>query len=165
MNPGMEKLAGSIVFTGIGIVIALFGYTTYKTGVESTDWPTVDGVIIRSEIEQQTVTTEKDGKKKTEVKSHPKIAYQYQVGGQEYKGTKISFLSSSGNANQIVSQYPKGKTVRVYYNPDKLKQAVLVPGNSGLNFVPFIFAGVFITLGLGLAIRLRKQTAALGNRG
>jgi len=165
MNPGMEKLAGSIVFTGIGIVIALFGYTTYKTGVESTDWPTVDGVIIRSEIEQQTVTTEKDGKKKTEVKSYPKIAYQYQVGGQEYKGTKISFLSSSGNANQIVSQYPKGKTVRVYYNPDKLKQAVLVPGNSDLNFVPFIFAGVFIMLGLGLATKLRKQTAALGNRG
>ena len=165
MNPGMEKLAGSIVFTGIGIVIALFGYTTYKTGVESTDWPTVDGVIIRSEIEQQTVTTEKDGKKKTEVKSYPKIAYQYQVGGQEYKGTKISFLSSSGNANQIVSQYPKGKTVRVYYNPDKLKQAVLVPGNSDLNLVPFIFASVFITLGLRLATRLRKQTAALGNRG
>ena len=109
-------------------------------------------------------TTEKDGKKKTEVKSYPKIVYQYQVDGQKYESTRISFFSSSGNASQMVSRYPKGKTVRVYYNPDKFKQAVLVPGNSSLNFVPFIFAAVFIMLGLGMATMLRRQTAALGNQ-
>ena len=64
----------------------------------------------------------------------------------------------------MVSRYPRGKTVRVYYNPDKFKQAVLVPGNTSLNFVPFIFAAVFIMLGLGMATMLRKQTTALGTR-
>ena len=162
MNPSMEKLSGAIVFTGIGIVIALFTYSAYKTSLESKDWPTVDGVIIKSEVEQQTSTSGEGANKKTTVKSYPKIAYQYQISGQPYEGTKISFSSSSGNANQIVSRYPKGKTVRVFYNPAKPKQAVLVPGNSGLNYVPFIFAGVFILLGVGMATRLRKQTAALG---
>ena len=163
MNPGMEKLAGSVLFICAGIGVALYSYNGYKTGVESKDWPTVDGMIIKSEIEQQTVTTEKDGKKKTEVTSYPKIAYQYRIDGQNYECKKISFLSTSGSANQIVSKYPKGKTVRVYYNPDKPKQAVLVPGHPGLNVVSFFFAGVFIFLGVGIALSQRKKTTALGN--
>ena len=75
-----------------------------------------------------------------------------------------ALISTSGNAGQVVSRYPKGKTVRVYYNPDKFKQAVLVPGNTSLNFVPFIFAAVFIMLGLGMVTMLRRQTAALGDQ-
>jgi hypothetical protein len=161
MTPSLEKLAGAVLFTGIGIGIAFFTYNGYKTGVESKHWPTVDGVIIKSKIEQRTTTTGDGANKKTEVNSYPEIAYQYRINGQNYECTKISFFPSTGNAKQIVSRYPEGKTVRVYYNPDKLKQAVLVPGNSSLNVVPFIFAGVFILLGVGSAIRLRKQTAAL----
>ena len=165
MSSAMEKLAGSIIFIGIGIVIALFSYSAYKTSVESNSWPTIDGVIITSQIEQQTSTSGEGANKKTTVKSVPKIAYQYQVGGQLYKNTKISFLSSSGNASRIVDQYPEGKTVRVYYNPDKPKQAVLVPGGPGLNVVPYFFAVVFILMGLAIATQLRKKTVALGNRG
>jgi hypothetical protein len=131
--------------------------------LESKDWPTVDGVITQSEIEHQTSTSGEGSDKKTTVKSYPKIAYQYRIDGQPYESTTVSFSSSSNNAKQIVAQYPKGKTVRVYYNPDKPRQAVLVPGNSGVNFVPYIFAIVFILLGMGTAARLRKQTKALVN--
>ena len=165
MSPAMEKLAGSIIFIGIGIVIALFSYSAYKTSVESKNWPTIDGVVITSQIEQQTSTSGEGANKKTTVKSVPKIAYQYRVGGQSYQCAKISFSSQTGNANRIVGQYPKGKTVWVYYNPDKPKQAVLVPGGSGLNVVPYFFAGVFILMGLAIATQLRKKTVALGNRG
>ena len=164
MNPSMEKLAGTVLFTGIGIIIALFSYNAYKTGVESKNWPTVDGVIIQSEIEQRTSTTGDSANKKTEVKSYPKIAYKYRISGQDYEGTDISFSSAPSNAKQLVSRYPMGKAVRIYYNPDKFEQAVLVPGNVNLNTVPFIFAGVFILLGVGSAIKLRKQTLALGNQ-
>jgi energy-coupling factor transporter transmembrane protein EcfT len=162
MSPGLEKLAGAIIFTGIGILIALFSYSAYKTSAESKEWPTVEGVIVKSEIEQQTSTSGEGSNKKTTVNAYPKIAYQYQVSGQAYECTKISFSSSSGNANQMVSRYPKGKTVPVFYNPAKPKQAVLVPGNTGLNYVPYFFAGAFILIGVFSATRLRKQTAALG---
>jgi energy-coupling factor transporter transmembrane protein EcfT len=162
MNPGVEKLAGAIIFTGIGILIALFSYSAYKTSAESKDWPTVEGVIVKSEIEQQTSTSGEGTNKKTTVNSYPKIAYRYQVDGQDHKCTKISFFSASGNANQVVSRYPKGKTIRVYYNPAKPQQAVLVPGGSGFPLVSFYFAGAFILIGVFSATRLRKQTAALG---
>jgi hypothetical protein len=164
-SPSMENLAAAIAFTGIGLVIALFSYNAYQTSVESKDWPNVGGVITRSEVEQQTSTTGEGANKKTTVTSYPKIAYQYEIGGQIHESTKISFSSSSGDANQIVSRYPKGKTVQVYYNPAKPKQAVLVPGSSGLNPVPYFFAAVFVLLGVGTATRLRKKTVALGNKG
>jgi energy-coupling factor transporter transmembrane protein EcfT len=164
MNPGVEKIAGSIIFTAIGILIALFSYNAYETSAESKDWPTVEGVIVTSEIEQQTSTSGEGSNKKTTVNSYPKIAYRYQVDGQDHESTKISFFSASGNANQIVSRYPKGKTIRVYYNPAKSQQAVLVPGGSGFPVVSFFFAGAFVALGLGIAAMLRKQTRALGNR-
>ncbi|NNF98209.1 MAG: DUF3137 domain-containing protein [Desulfobacteraceae bacterium] len=162
LSTGMEQLSGAILFTGIGIVIALSGYSAYKTGVESRTWPTVDGVIIKSEIEEQTSTTGEGANKKTEVKSYAKIAYEYRIDGQKFESKKISFSQTSGNAKQVVDRYRKGTSVRVYYNPDKPKQAVLVAGNSGLNVVPFIFAGVFVLFGIFSAVKWRKQTMALG---
>ena len=156
MAPTTEKLAGAVIFPAIGIVIALFSYNAYATRMESKTWPTAEGVIVRSEIEAHDSTAGSDGSKKTEAVQYPKIAYQYQVGGQSHKNTRISFSSSSGNAQQIVARYPKGKPVQVYYNPDRPKQAVLVPGGTGFNIVPYIFATVFVLLGVFSATRLRK---------
>ena len=79
-------------------------------------------------------------------------------------GYIFRLLNIISNCVLWVTTIWKGKTVRVYYNPDKPKQAVLVPGDAGLNFGPYIFAGVFILLGVGIATRLRKQTVGLGNR-
>jgi hypothetical protein len=124
--------------------------------MESKTWPTVGGVIVRSEIEAHDSTASSDGSKKSEAVQYSKIAYQYQVGGQSHKNSRISFSSSSGNANQIVARYPKGKSVQVYYNPDKPKQAVLIPGGDGFNIVPYIFSTVFVVLGIFSATRLRK---------
>ena len=165
MGAGIEKIAFSVLFTGLGIGMVLLAYTSYKTAVGSKTWPTVDGVVTLSEIERQTSTSGDGADKKTTVQYSPKIVYRYQIDGQNYEGTRISFASESGNAQQIVSNYPKGKSVRVYYNPGKHKQAVLVPGSGSVekHFVPLIFAAVFFMVGLGSAAKLRKQTAALGN--
>ena len=154
MTPTSEKLAGAVIFPVIGIVIALFSYNAYATRMESKSWPTVGGVIVRSEIEAH--NSNSSGSKTTEAVQYAKIAYQYEVGGQKHKGTRISLSSASNNAQQIVARYPKGKSVQVYYNPDKPKQAVLVPGGDGFNIVPYIFTTVFVLLGIFSATRLRK---------
>jgi len=156
MAPTSEKLAGAVIFPVIGIVIALFSYNAYAIRMESKTWPTAAGVIVRSEIEAHNSTDSDSGSKTTEAVQYAKIGYQYEVGGQKHKGTRISLSSASGNAQQIVARYPKGKSVRVYYNPDKPKYAVLVPGGDGFNIVPYIFATVFVLLGIFSATRLRK---------
>jgi hypothetical protein len=164
MNPGVEKLAGSVLLISIGIGIALSNYSAYKTSVESENWPIADGMIIKSEIEREALDTKENNETTTEVKLFPKIVYKYQVNGKKYEYTKVFFSPSPGPANQIVSRYPKGKIVQVYYNPGKPNQAVLVPGNASFNYVPFFFAGVLIFLGVAIVTKLRKKSLALGNQ-
>ena len=162
LSPTMEKMALAVLFLAVGIVIAVFSYNGYRTSLASKSWPSATGSIIQSEIEQQTSTSGEGANKKSTVKEYPKIAYQYHIDGHRYKSAKISFLSSIGSARQVVSRYPQGKTVPVYYNPDRPEQAVLVPGSPGFNYVPYFFSGFFIFFGVALFSRWRKQTAALG---
>jgi hypothetical protein len=164
LPPTVEKMALAVFFLAVGIVVAAFSYTGYRTSLASKTWPSVTGSIIQSEIERQTSTSGEGANKKTTVKEYPKIAYQYHIDGQRYKSANISFLSSSGGARQVVSRYPHGKTVPVYYNPDKPEQAVLVPGSPEFNYVPYFFSVFFVLLGLILFGRWRKQTRALGDR-
>ncbi|BBO76634.1 hypothetical protein DSCW_40510 [Desulfosarcina widdelii] len=161
LSPAMEKLAFAVLFLAVGIVIAGFSYNGYRTSLASKSWPNVTGSIVQSEIEKQTSTSGEGADKKTTVKEYPKIAYQYHIDGHQYKSAKISYLSSIGSARQVVSRYPQGKTIPVYYNPDKPEQAVLVPGNPKFNYVPYFFAGFFIFFGAVLLSHWRKKARAL----
>ncbi|WP_162459019.1 DUF3137 domain-containing protein [Desulfosarcina ovata] len=164
MSPSVEKMVGGVLFPAIGIVIAVFSYSAYQTSLASKSWPTVSGSIIQSEIKKRTSTSGEGTNKKKTVKEYPNVTYQYLIDGKTYKSGKLSF-SSTGNAKQVVARYPVGKRVPVYYNPEKPKQAVLIPGGAKFNYVPYFFSGFFILMGVLLLSRWRKQTRALGNAG
>ena len=161
MSPFVERIALIVLFFAVGIVIAAFSYNGYRTSLASESWPSVTGSIVRSEIERQTSTSGEGADKKTTVNEYPKIAYQYHIDGKTYTSRKISFVSP-GNAKQVVSRYPVGKSVSVSYNPDKPEQAVLVPGRKKLDYVPYFFSVVFILFGAALFGKWRKQTTVLG---
>jgi len=160
MSPSMEKMVLVVLFPAIGIVIAVFSYSGYRASLASESWPTAAGNIVRSEIEKQTSTSGEGADKKTTVKEYPKITYQYLIDGKAYKSAKISFVPT-GNAKQIVSRYPVGKSVSVSYNPDKPEQAVLIPGRKKFNYVPYFFSVVFFFFGAALFSKWRKQSRAL----
>ena len=159
-----EKLAGTVIFITAGILIAFFAWKGHQTSLASTTWPTAGGKIIRSEIERsENSSASQDADMAADVPEYAKISYEYTVGGKRYVSSKISFSVFTNNPRQVVARYPKGKTVRVYYHPEKPNQAVLVPGAASANYAPYIFAGVFIMLGAGLLSMLRRQSKALGN--
>lgn len=151
-SPYVEKVAFTVLFIAVGLIIALFSYNAYATRMASKTWPTANGVIIQSEIEAHTSTSSEDPEKEETFTSALKIAYEYRVDGNRFKGTKIALSSPSGNAQQLVARYPKGKSLPVYYNPDKPQQAVLVPGGPGFNAVPYFFAGTFLLFGILSAV-------------
>lgn len=160
MSPPMEKMALTVLFFAVGIIIAVFSYSGYRASLASESWPTATGSIVRSEIEKQTSTSGEGADKKTTVKEYPKITYQYLIDGKAYTSGKISFLPT-GNAKQVVSRYPVGKSVSVSYNPDKPEQAVLIPGRKKLDTVPYFFSVIFFFFGAALFSKWRKQSRAL----
>jgi hypothetical protein len=156
-SPYVEKVAFTVLFIAVGLIIALFTYNAYATRMASKTWPTANGVIIQSEIEEHTRTSSDDPEKEETFISTPKIVYEYRVDGNRFKGTQIALSSPSGNPQQLVARYPKGKSLPVYYNPDKPQQAVLVPGGPGFNTVPYFFAGTFLLFGILSAVHLWKR--------
>lgn len=66
-----------------------------------------------------------------------------------YSSQEFSFDSISGKtrSQNLVKQYPPGKTIEVYFNPNDPTVAVLRPGTSWFS-VYFIFSGLFLGFGL-----------------
>ena len=134
----------------IGIVIAVFTVRMQRLAEASRSWPTAEGTVVASEV----VVTRGKGKTYT-----AQVRYSYQVGGAPYGSDRIQFGSSGTDqkvANATVADHPVGKRVKVYYNPGKPAQAVLVPGVTGkwLTFVLWFCAVMFIGFGVVMTVIL-----------
>ena len=135
-----------MVFAGVflvaGVIILLWGITSSRSAFTSQKWPAETGTITASSIE-----TSRSNKGNTMYSAD--IRYTYQVNGQGYTGSKVSFgdvsTSDSADARKIVSRYQSGQAVTVYYNPQDPQQAVLETG-----FSP----GLFLPLGIGTVFSL-----------
>ena len=111
MKSILIKLFVSIVFFAGGLTAYL--YITKPMADEaraSETWPSVEGEVIRSEINSY---RNSEGK---EMYS-PDVAYIYQLNGKDYSGSKISDLSySTSSENEVrrkLAKYAKGSTVMV----------------------------------------------------
>jgi hypothetical protein len=122
--------AGLTVFLGIPMMMSAF---------ESKGWPTVEGIITVSEF---TTNRDRDNGSTTYGAS---VAYDYTVNGAQYTGSNVHFgqygSGDPGYARGIVSRYPMGKHVRVYYDPDDAAESVLEPG---AGWSSFMVAGIGI---------------------
>ncbi|MBW1670347.1 MAG: DUF3592 domain-containing protein [Deltaproteobacteria bacterium] len=124
-----------------GIVIGFYGiYKIYK-GSESQNWPTTQGKIIDSRLA---------GAKRT-IGRRAFIKYEYFVEGNRYVSSQISYTLIAGDYSgyiEIMRNYPKGKNVAVYYNPDNAMDAVLETEISRRISWLFILSVLAIILGL-----------------
>lgn len=108
-----------------------------KKGVASESWYKTEGTIISSDISiDYSEGDELYG-------AH--VEYRYKVDDVDYTSDNISFgdynSSSKKPAQKILAKYYVGKTVVVYYNPEKPSEALLEPGTT-------IFHYLIILLGL-----------------
>jgi len=135
------KINPLIIVLFAGIVIGFYGiYKIYK-GYESQNWPTTEGKIIKSRIA---------GAKRI-IARRAFIKYEYFVAGKRYVSSQISYTLIIGDysgAVEILREYPEGKIVTVYYNPDDSMDAVLKTEISGRISWLFILSILPIILGL-----------------
>lgn len=82
----------------------------------------------------------------------PVIHYTYVVDGQQYKSDRV--FSNNGYANDdldqqeaIITRYPEGKDIEVFFNPLNPGQSVLFPGDSPGTEVIHTFGIVLALLG------------------
>ncbi|MCA9925421.1 MAG: DUF3592 domain-containing protein [Anaerolineales bacterium] len=141
----------------IWLIIFVFLLRVLIVGIRSRSWSSVKGQIAHSElrrISRAETASLFDNYRTT-------IIYRYNIKGIEYKSVNISFgdlawhllgrgLRSRFNAKKITEKYSPEKFVRVYYNPDNPKQAILEPGimhfHYLLTFLIVIVMGAFLCM-------------------
>lgn len=121
-----------LVFIG-GIIATIFGIRNRRKGSASQTWPAAGGVITKAWIEENQDTDEEGY---TSTTYTPKWEYQYEVGQETYNSSRISFGGVSGygrrkKAEEELSRFLINSQVRVYFDPAKPSDAVLVRGTKG----------------------------------
>jgi hypothetical protein len=155
---------GSVLLV-IGYFVAfVFGKPIVDKARASERWPTVEGRITTSEVQQHRG-------KKGKVTFSANVGYDYQVDGQKLLGDTVWFggnfsSSSSGLARQTVDRYPVGKQVRVSYDPAHPEVSVLEPGAFWSSYLVYGIGLLFLGIGLllvgTLAIKLLFVTLVVG---
>ena len=113
-------------------------------GVASTNWPSVQGRVTESRTEL--VDAENASYELV-------IRYTYVVDENELRGDTLgcrrSYLTNLDSVQEIVSAYPSGMNVDVYYDPNDVSKSLLEPGvDSKVHFRVTAILGVFLVVGL-----------------
>lgn len=143
------SICGSLViFDAIFLGIILF--TRRKVSKAST-WPSTLGTVTESRIQMR---SNSDGGRT----SYPLVRYAYQIMGRAYESLKVMpgmDVGGSG-AHRVVSRYPVGAQVMVYYNPENPSEALLersMPGHIKWFWIILAILNVFLC-GLGAVLFL-----------
>jgi len=116
-----------LIFGIIGAVMLVKYFRDKKKAEESQSWSSASGRITESFVRSEE-SWDSDGY--TTTSYYPEVRYTYEFLGTEYIGHQIAFGGSVGNSNykkaeEILAQYPVGKNVVIYYDPNNPGDAVL----------------------------------------
>lgn len=146
------------IFGLLGVGAMCWGVWVAVWGALSTQWPSTTGRVLSSAYAKHDADTP--------TTYSAAVTYEYFINELRYVSDRVSFgdysSSNSEHARQILSRYPTGKTVTVYYNPHRPQMSVLEQGVAG---------GAYIALGVGAAFIgfvlfmtwAEKQNAALAS--
>ncbi len=114
-----------------GAVLAAWGGYEIKGSRKSAGWPNVPGTISSSDIAKR--VTRDTNRRRSRTTYYPKIAFHYQVDGHNFTSSRIAFgTGDSGGkmkwAQKVISKYPVGNKVTVYYDPQDPQYGVLEAG-------------------------------------
>ncbi|MCH8474337.1 MAG: DUF3592 domain-containing protein [Opitutales bacterium] len=140
-----------------GVVILFFGLRALQESRESLNWPSVEGQVLSSKIVESRSSSSSGG---SSTSYRADVTYRYTVDGSSYTGDRIqaSSVSSSNHsrARAMTRKYPEGKTVEVFYNPDRPYRSLLEPGKSLGALLTSGFGGLFATFGLVMVLFLPR---------
>jgi hypothetical protein len=140
-------LIGGFIILIFGIVGAVMIYKYFqekKEAEKSQSWPSTSGSITKSFMRHE-VSYESGN-----TLYYPNVEYDYEVLGTAYTGNRINFGGSTGNSNrkkseEILTQYPLGKNVPVYYDSNNPEDAVL-EREIGVGGTVFLVVGLLFIL-------------------
>jgi hypothetical protein len=157
LSPTRQLLLSGIapwLCVAIGAVLLYRGSQDLTLAEKTADWARTGGRVMASSVEQ--APQAKDG-----TTYRALILYEYRVGPAVLHGTRREFTDqpfrSEADARAIVTRYPVGLDVTVFYNPFLPNEAVLELGSPWWPYGVLGAGGVFILVGLSLSVLMARR--------
>jgi hypothetical protein len=146
----------------LGPPFFLLGFRAYWISRGSGSWPTAPGLIISSETAESGRVDDRG--------IYLRIEYEYRVANRRFVSNQIWVQTNTGprhsypvegQSPQTLSvsgkvrprDYPVGREVTVYYDPDNPRMALLRPGVSGSAWFMLLVGGAMSVVGVGVVLR------------
>jgi hypothetical protein len=116
----------------------LIGTTAFQQ-VWAFTWPAADGVVVRSGVQTRDV-------------NRLSIAYEYEVDGRTYTGTRYSYGevgTDTRHWHKVAAELPAGTPVTVRYDPADPAESLLQPGLNGFVLSMIWFLTPFNIIAVG----------------
>jgi len=140
-----------LMFVGIPLVfIAIGAWQISEQGRRMTSYVEGKGEVVPPAPEVKVRTG--SGKSRSK-KYSPVVRYRYESGGNIYRAERVFPLSDSVSqrrAHDIVSQYPVGRAVKVWYDPKKPQESFLVRRWEFWPYLIVLFPMIHFAIGFGL---------------
>ena len=155
------------MIAALGVIVGLLAIAgSWMTGIsrargqslgpESLTWPRVNGIITMSQHRQRRV-----GHSEVEF-GH--IRFTYCVDGRHYDGERLMLGDFDYNYSAEVHHYTKGQVIPVTYNPNKPREACLIPGvrygPDGKGAMAILGSGLMVIFGTALGLWLIVSSLA-----
>ena len=140
--------------------------TVFASAWRARSWPSVAGEIAATRLVRRETTSGGENDASTE-RDYPYVAYRYTVAGQPYRNDRVVFgpvvaprsmlpgvdpePDAPDAAARLAAEFPRGKSVRVHYNPQDPADSVLYPSVARSIWV---IAGVAVAV-IWLGVRQR----------
>lgn len=140
-----SSLAIAFVFFVAGLFLFLYDIGGLYYGIQSRGWPSVQGEITVARITTEMIPW----RNRTRGVSRLEIEYRYSVNDVTFTGERVSAGRRSVNyPEQMISEFPVGKTVMVHFQPDDHSVSFL---KTGIDKATYLYAGAGALI-LGIAI-------------
>jgi hypothetical protein len=128
---GIAAIAGALFVAVPGGIILWMGLRSVWRGLASSHWPTVSGVVLHAGMTES--QAKETGTRNTYIFYSTKLAFRYQVNGQDYTTETVQFGRAIGSGDisseaVLMLRYPAGTKVTVFYHPHDPALAAVKPG-------------------------------------
>ena len=141
-----------LIFTALGAFLLYKADQSRKKAGASQGWPSTQGQIVDARVDRS-MHTDSDGD--TDYSYTPRVEYTYEYGGVNYRNNKVAFglaqgYNSQAKAQEVISRYPVGSEVPVYYDPSNPEDSVL-ERKAGSFTTTLVIGIIFIIIGVCVA--------------
>ncbi|MBP8001992.1 MAG: DUF3592 domain-containing protein [Chloroflexi bacterium] len=133
----MRWVLSVLIGLPMGLTAAFLAYQAWsaqKQAWAARNWPQTEGTIISAQVKSSRVRVRRgsSGGYRMTTRYEPQVIYRYLANGNSHESKRLYVgdtvgYSGPGPAERILTRYPVGMPVTVYYNPNNPAEATLSP--------------------------------------